>query len=376
MNSIGAERCTNGTRELEGAQPTLYSIYQMKIRPAIRPVTQADVGRRAGVTSSTVSLALRNDPRIPSATQQKVRAAAKALGYKPDPVLSALVARRDLHRKRGTRANLVALLDDRWAVEGRNLWLASFLGGIETACARFGYNLDVIRIQRDLGGHRDPDRVLHGRGIRGLVLLPMFDQELPPKLRWNRYSAVAIGSPPPSIPLDRVGSDAFMAMHIACRRLRELGYRRIGLVNSFLVEQRLSFEWLGSIAKETFLPDSGLVIIPPHLPAKLEPQGVLDWVRRERPDAVVTNQGCLFDWLNEGGFRIPEKLGLVLLNRDFCEPSGAAGLSQHLDVAGESAVELLHTLLLRGAAGFPAIPREVLIRPHWVDGFTLRSPAS
>lgn len=348
----------------------------MKTRPATRPVTQADVGRRAGVTASTVSLALRNDPRIPGATQQKVRAAAKALGYKPDPVLSALVARRDLHLKRITRANLAALLDDRWAAEGRNLWIGSFLAGIETACARFGYDLDVIRIQRDLGGHRDPDRVLHGRGIRGLMLLPMFDQELPPKLRWNRYSAVAIGSPPQSIPLSRVGSDAFMAMHIACRRLRELGYRRIGLVNSFLVEQRLNFEWLGSIAKESFLPDSGLVIVPPHLPAKLEPGGVIDWVRRERPDAVVTNQGFLFDWLNEGGFRVPEKVGLVLLNRDFSEPSGAAGLSQHLDAAGESAVELLHTLLLRGETGFPAIPREVLIRPHWVDGFTLRPPAS
>ncbi|HOS42311.1 MAG TPA: LacI family DNA-binding transcriptional regulator, partial [Armatimonadota bacterium] len=47
-------------------------------------VTQRDVAEHCGVTVGTVSLALREDPRISRATTQRIQAAAKELGY---PVL-------------------------------------------------------------------------------------------------------------------------------------------------------------------------------------------------------------------------------------------------------------------------------------------------
>lgn len=346
--------------------------------PLSQRPTQADVARLAGVTAATVSLALRNDPRISRPTQSKVRKAAAKLDYKPDPVLSALVARRDLNRKHLSYANIAALCDDRWDPGIHSPWINSFVSGMQTASTRFGYHLDIIHLQRDLGAQSRPDRLLHGRGIRGVVLMPLFNNDLLPKLQWKHYSVVALGNPPQALPVNRAGSDAFMAMHIACRRLRELGYRRIGLVNHMIAEQRLRYEWLGALSKEHFLPDSGLTILQPHLPSTLEPEGLLDWVRREKPDAVITNHGHIARWLNDGGFSVPGKLGLALLNRDFSEPVGAAGLTQHLDVVGEAAVEMLHTLLLRGETGFPTVAREVLIRPDWVDGFTLspQSPAS
>ncbi|MFA6962234.1 MAG: LacI family DNA-binding transcriptional regulator [Opitutaceae bacterium] len=349
----------------------------MKTHQPVRSPTQSDIAKVAGVTAATVSMALRNDPRITPSTQEKVRQAAKSLHYKPDPILSALVARRDLNRKHRAYANIAALLDDRWDPKIHSQWLNSFIAGMQASSARFGYNLDIIHLQRDLGSKRQPDRLLHSRGIRGVILMPLFNQELIAQLQWSRYSAVGLGHPPQSLPINRVGSDAFQAMHIACLRLRELGYRRIGLINHMIAEQRLRYEWLGAISKEHFLPDSGLTILQPHLPTILEPDSLLDWVRKGKPDAVITNHGHIFHWLNAAGFSVPEKLGLVLLNRDFSEPVGAAGLSQHLDASGEAAVELLHTLLLRGETGFPSVPREVLIRPHWVDGFTLRkqSPA-
>jgi LacI family transcriptional regulator len=43
------------------------------------------------VSHATVSLALRNDPRISPATKRKVFAAARRLGYRPDPHLAELM---------------------------------------------------------------------------------------------------------------------------------------------------------------------------------------------------------------------------------------------------------------------------------------------
>jgi LacI family transcriptional regulator len=49
----------------------------------MRGATSHDVARAAGVTQSTVSRALRDDPRIPEATRERVRAAAASLAYVP-----------------------------------------------------------------------------------------------------------------------------------------------------------------------------------------------------------------------------------------------------------------------------------------------------
>ena len=55
-------------------------------------VTLAAIAAQAGVHVTTVSLALRNSPRLPIATRDRIRKLADELGYAPDPMLQALVA--------------------------------------------------------------------------------------------------------------------------------------------------------------------------------------------------------------------------------------------------------------------------------------------
>ena len=50
------------------------------------------VAERAGFSRATVSRALRNHPGIPEATRQRVVDAAAALGYRPNPLVAALMA--------------------------------------------------------------------------------------------------------------------------------------------------------------------------------------------------------------------------------------------------------------------------------------------
>ena len=57
-------------------------------------VTSHDVARLAGVSQPTVSRALRDNPKVSEETKQRVRDAAKALGYVPSEAGRALSSGR------------------------------------------------------------------------------------------------------------------------------------------------------------------------------------------------------------------------------------------------------------------------------------------
>ena len=55
-----------------------------------RRITVRDIAKEVGVSHTTVSLALRNNPRISDKLREKIQNKAKEMGYSPDPMLSAL----------------------------------------------------------------------------------------------------------------------------------------------------------------------------------------------------------------------------------------------------------------------------------------------
>jgi LacI family transcriptional regulator len=57
-------------------------------------VTLQHVGDCLGLSRTTISLALRNHPRISPGTKEKVVAVAKKFGYQPDQLARALVTGR------------------------------------------------------------------------------------------------------------------------------------------------------------------------------------------------------------------------------------------------------------------------------------------
>ena len=63
-----------------------------------KTATMQQVADRAGVAVSTVSYALKNHPKIPEATRERIQALARRMGYRPDAYVSTLMAR--LHNKR------------------------------------------------------------------------------------------------------------------------------------------------------------------------------------------------------------------------------------------------------------------------------------
>ena len=74
--------------------------------PIIQRTTQKRLARLAGVSHTTVSLALRDHPRISPDVKKRILKLAEEHRYRPDPMLSALNAYRLGKRKAHYRGNL------------------------------------------------------------------------------------------------------------------------------------------------------------------------------------------------------------------------------------------------------------------------------
>lgn len=140
-------------------------------------ITQKDIARKTGVDASTVSLALSGHPRIPTATRARVEAAAKELGYRPDPALASIAAARWKGRRDAKGTTLAFLVDDLKTAE---IELMLYLDGVRQQADLLGYRVETF----SLSDYPSPEallRVIRTRGIRGTVV-GKSRKELPPEL--------------------------------------------------------------------------------------------------------------------------------------------------------------------------------------------------
>lgn len=123
-------------------------------RPTIR-----DVAELAGVHPGTVSRALdpRLEGRISAPTAERIRSAARRLGYAPDPIARTLRARRS--------AVIGVVVPDL-----ANPVFPPIVQGIEDALAGAGYVALVANTGNDLGREDDRIAALQGRRCDGYIV--------------------------------------------------------------------------------------------------------------------------------------------------------------------------------------------------------------
>jgi len=336
-------------------------------------ITLKDVARKLGVHHTTVSRALRNSPRLPPATRQKIQAAARALGYRVNAAARALVVHRQIARPPVEHGALALLADAGLAGEEGPV---SVLMAARRQAARLGYQIDIIDSHAPGLDGRKLTRILKARGIDGLLVLPpRFDLKAPRRLRldWPLFSAVILGHGLFWPHLHRVDDDHFGNARQLTRKLISLGYRRIGLCmgrpmatlhagggweGGYLIEMKRLGEcppvfWYESVDLEA-----------PAFPA------IRDWVLRERLDAIMmdnNNSAIKFAW--KGGFPIPEKLGIASLTSFNPQISG---IHPPFERVWTTAVDFLVHLIHSNQRGIPEFPQRLLLEGAWVPGKTVR----
>ena len=335
------------------------------------------IARELGVSKNTVSLALRHDPQIPAATRERVQAAAKRLGYALHPVVSHLMAQlRQSHT--GAPRHTLALLNanrDKDAFRSHPT-LPAYVEGVRRRAAQQGYGVDTFWLHDpELDGAR-LNRILRARGIRGLVVVGLMEENRLPQhfaATWRQHACVVTGvrTHEPTLSFCCVDHHALVLQ--AVERVLALGYRRPGLVIDrridALVEGRFSSGmWVGQQAlpaEERVLPFFEVEA------ARADGELFYAWLERERPDVIFTLYNVVRRWVEARGLQVPRDLGLVQLERR-AEPQDWAGMEQHNDRTGEAAVDMVISLLHRQELGVPEYPRATLVGASWVDGVTVR----
>jgi len=335
------------------------------------PSTLAVVAQEAGVSRMTVSRVLRNVAYVAPATRERVLDSIRKLGYRPNPMVSALMT----YVRGGTAktdAGVLAYLTSgaeqhKWRRHA--IYLAFYEGALERAKS-LGYKLEEFWLRQRGVSMARLSKILYARGICGVIVAPLSSSHGHVNLDWNRFSAVAIGYSLLKPSLSRVSNDQYDSILIALRELRRRGYTRIGLAMPQRNDRRVNYHWSAGYLSFHQRLDAKYPQI--FLPDTLEKEAALAWVRRQRLEAVVSMDPDFLDWLESAGYQLPRDMGFVNLDwsKQF-RPS--AGIDQRPYEVGAAAVDVVVGQLNRNKLGIPSIQRNMLVPGQWVPRPPIRA---
>jgi LacI family fructose operon transcriptional repressor len=148
-------------------------------------------------------------------------------------------------------------------------------------------------------------------------------------------------------------------------------YRRIGLVLSEALSERVDQAWLAA-----FLLHQNKMIVTERLPALITSTGdeadqFDQWYSAHRPEVILFSDQPVARWIERLKLRVPADVGLVHLDwsRDVAP---LAGLDSDPETIGEAATNLLVGQLQANEFGIPKHEKIVAVRGHWVPGISVR----
>ncbi len=339
-------------------------------------VTMKSIAVQAGVTQATVSMCLANNPRIPVATRDRIRALAKKLGYHPNPYVSALMRIRRQGRPLSEKPVLALVnaqrLADGWRNHGSPTIRQFREGALERAASR-GYRAQEFWLHRDGMSNERFSEMLHARGIRGLLLSPLGENDAPPSLQWEHFSTVSLSQPHPALNVTTVCNDHYFSCLASLRECRRRGYRRPGLVLHRNHQWRFQGRWqAGFLVGPDLLPELSFAT-PLYVEDWTTARPVLEWLKREEPDVIITSGGPVFhQLLKRAKWRVPADVGLIWLG---CPRLGEplSGIWQNGHRLGSLAIDTLVGMVEHHEHGLPEQATTLMLEGKWNEGRTLRA---
>ncbi len=338
--------------------------------PSPPRATLRDIAKSLGICHATVSLALRNSPQISTARREQIQEACQRLGYRPNPMASALGYQRSQKRFRNIAAEIA------WV----NFWpdprqlhvykeFDSYWKGATDRAEKLGYRLENFT-GKEYSSLNRLEKILRARNIRGLLIPPHSHWPSEWKFScWDEFHVVRFGYSIPYPDVHTVTSDQFYNSLLAFDKIQERGYRRIGYVTS--AKRRTRFR-AGFLLAQADFPKKDQIpplVMPTEEQNQTGQKQLACWLARHRPDAVLTDIAMLKQMLEAEGFRVPGDVGLATLS--VLDGNATAGIFQDSETIGRAAVEILVTRINSNHEGISASVQETLIHGRWIDGDTL-----
>jgi DNA-binding LacI/PurR family transcriptional regulator len=328
------------------------------IQPNQKGLSQ--IAQLAGVSTMTVSRVLNDSPKVAKATRKKVLAAIDTMDYKPDPLVTRLMALIREHKKRGIRAAIAVVRDK--VITPYYQYVP--LSAIRERAGQYGYAVEEFFLgQNSLNARRLKD-ILQHRCIEGVIASPPSLPRYLPDFDFTSFTSVTFGYGLQQPELHRVSSNMTQGILSALAHLTNEGYQRVGIVITEWIDRRADYTYSGallhnqqSIPKKNRLP----MLYLPNESIGAGRKDFLSWFKKHKPDALISFDRPIPEWM-ENDLNVKPGKDMGFLAHDW-NPNMAplAGIDHRREEVAKAAVDLLVSQLMHNEKGIPDVPRQILI---------------
>lgn len=342
--------------------------------PPSAALTLDQIAGRAKVCKSTVSLALRHSRKIRSETGDRIRAIAREMGYRPNPLVAAHMAHlRGLYPLK--TGQCIAFLCNRELADlhtETRTPLRLYYNGALARARELGYELELFNLFAVGMTGRRMSQILKSRGIIGVVIAPLSEGKgrSDVELDWDDFALATIEHTLLEPRLHTVCNDEFSTIGRLVQRLLDAGFQRIGIAMPAQMDDHANHHWLAGY--QTFQALTAARYRVPHLITDAwSPRTLLRWYERWRPEAVIGIGSDVVRWLREAGLKVPGDVSCTTL---YWQEQRAylSGFYQNHELMAAGAVDLVVGQLNLNERGIPASHKTTLVQAEWKDGATLR----
>jgi LacI family transcriptional regulator len=334
--------------------------------PSIRTIAT-----EAGYSTWTVSRALNRSAGVSSEVRGKILSIAESLGYRPNPLVSAVMSQNRASRDRlafnGNLALVSAYREDRKPLPFHE----EIVRAAHRRAADLGFKMDNFLVDHEGLSVSRLSKILAARNIHGVLDLPWNKPRDMSTINWQSVSAVRMvyswGLPT----LNLVTPDYYEHFLYALVQLRLMGYRRIGLYLYTLHDERILFKWRAAHLLFN-VGMTGQRNAPVLVQETKDAKAFLRWVERGKLDLVVSYSHTPLEWLRENKWQVPGDCGFFSLNVH-ASKADCAGLDLNPERIGAIATETLAAQMHRNERGLPGAPVRISVPSRFHAGPTIRA---
>ncbi len=186
--------------------------------------TMKDIAKKAGVSKSTVSRALGDDPRVNEETKKRIKQMAKDMKYQPHKAAQALA---------NNNTNIIGIVFPKFPRSIADPFFLEFLQGIGDIAVKNGYSLNLYN--DDIEEKENLDKIFHKHNVDGVILTePKLNDPRINYLKNEGLPFVFLGNPMGDQDVHWVETDNQIGAYKAVNYLIKSGHSKIATITGSL----------------------------------------------------------------------------------------------------------------------------------------------
>jgi LacI family transcriptional regulator len=272
-------------------------------------LTLEDIAKQAGVSRSTASRVVNNDPNVSDAVRSKVQAVIFATGYHPHAAARSLASHRSW---------MIGLVLPRSVSNFfTDPYFPRLTQGIAQACNQHNYSLGLFLVDTKEDEQRIFPRISQKGLLDGILLqTAKMGDKLIDRLVCSDFPVVVAGRPFNADGISYIDVDNFNGAYHAVCHLIHLGYKRIGTITGLLdhtpgIDRKEGYQ--KALTEQGLQIDEELIVEGDFT----ESSGyqAMKQLLLLRPDAVFAASDTMavgaIRAVRDAGLRVPEDIGFV-----------------------------------------------------------------